>query len=81
MEGQKPKSIDEILISSNLATKLFLTNKDYLNAKISGLILLETVQSHEEYINKFKDVEFRITGVIDSKEDAIYQSSIFQQHF
>lgn len=81
LEGQKPKSIDEILISSNLATKLFLTNKDYLNAKISGLILLETVQSQEEYINKFKDVEFRITGVIDSKEDAIYQSSIFPTAF
>ena len=42
---------------------------------------METVQSQEEYINKFKDVEFRITGVIDSKEDAIYQSSIFPTAF
>lgn len=81
LRGDIPKNVNEIVISSNLANKLFSLSNDCIDEKISGLILLDTIQQRDEYINKFKDIEFKIVGVVEDKDDAIYQSSFFPTAF
>ena len=79
--GKEPSNINEILISSSLAIQCFNSIEESIDNILNCVALTETVQTSNTYINKFKDIDFKITGIIEDEDLSIYQSAYFPTAF
>lgn len=79
--GRLPTTDTEIVLSSGLAGAIYGTLYEALYAALPGTVLRETVASDGGYVNRFLDVDFRVVGIVDDVDLALYQSPAFPTAF
>lgn len=72
-----PSSYKEILISSNLAKELFISESSCLDKNLYISMLTEIIYKNDGYKNIFKDGELIISGIVEDEKNIIYQKPRF----
>lgn len=75
--GNLPTSFKEVLISSNLAKELFNIESDSIDKTLYLSMLTEIVYKDNGYKNIFKDGNLKISGIVESEKNMIYQKPRF----
>ena len=75
--GKLPSSFKEVLISSNLAKELFLIESDSIDKTLYLSMLTEIIYKDDGYKNIFKEGDLKISGIVESENNFIYQKPRF----
>lgn len=73
--GNKPNSIDEIVLSSNMYKKLTGSNAFEKKDLHLAYSVNETTTSDGKTIRDYKTIELKVTGIIEEERNLIYQDS------
>ncbi len=75
--GDAPKNYNEVVISSNLAKKLFNDSYSAINQNLYLSCLSEVKYIGSSYKNIFNEAEVKICGVIEDEKNKIYHEPYF----
>lgn len=77
LAGGKAQNYSEVCITSSLANELFTSPSQAVNKTLYITCLSEIEYKQDGYKNVFKDGEFKIAGVVESKDNALVHDSLF----
>ena len=79
-EGRKPRSLDEIVISSKMAKTIFQNNA--VNQPLHlGCLVSQIKNSDGEIIRKFKTLDLIVVGIVNSDKNLIFHDEYWTLNF
>ena len=79
-EGRKPKTIDEIVISSKMAKNIFQNSA--LDQQLHlGYLVSQFRNSDGEIIRKFKTLDLTVVGIVNSDKNLLYHDEFWTINF
>ena len=79
--GAKPKSLEEIVISTGMAKKLFGKDNPIGKTIYVSYLYSQTTNSSGNIVRHFKNAEITVTGIVDSDKNAIYHTNDWTINF